>query len=609
VIGRIIEALGVGSDAQEVDEMDTRSGRLSTVVGSVLAIGLTLAACAAPPGRGVGSQPASIVLSLANGNDGYDLLQQFADGAATATGGTVTIEVKQRVHGGDPAYESAIIDDVAAGTYDLGWVAPRPWHAKGVTSFDALMAPFLVDSHALQRAVLESDLQQEMLAGLEGTGLVGLGILPGPLRRVATAADGFRAPGDLRGKVVGIQDADIAARTFEALGASTKNLPSGGTLDGADAVEQQLGSMVGNRYHQALPHVTVDLALWPRSVILFANKARFDSLSAEQQTALRGVATQLLGSTIAKEEAEDTLAVAQLCADGANIVIAGTDAAAALQTAVRPVYVELEKDATTAAMLKRIAEMKAGIPTATSTTACPSQPASPGSQTAGGFPEGTYEARLSCDELEAYWADHPELTVEDRFPCPVVMGFTLKDDKWVETDGHPWPFSFFGDHVQLDYFTMRWSWDGTQVTFSEISGGEPGDGQAWTTQPFVKLDDPTTPVVGFPDGEYRAQISGEEMQAFWESHDVPIDLRSPCPCTSEFTLRDGVWRGGDGSLWEASFFGDKVTVTDREGSFTVRWRYDPQLEEVTFLDVEGRDDEEKGLETFFMVKPFDRVGP
>ena len=189
--------------------MDTRYGRLSIVVASVLAIGLVVGACAAPPGRGVGSQPASILLSLANGNDGYDLLQQFADRAAAATGGTVTIDVKQRVHGGDPAYESAIIDDVAAGTYDLGWVAPRPWHAKGVTSFDALMAPFLVDSHALQRAVLESELEQEMLAGLEGTGLVGLGILPGPMRRVATAEGGFRTaerPSRQGGRDPGLRD-------------------------------------------------------------------------------------------------------------------------------------------------------------------------------------------------------------------------------------------------------------------------------------------------------------------------------------------------------------------------------------------------------------------
>ena len=114
-------------------------------------------------------------------------LEPFAEAVATSTGGTVTIQFEDEVHAGETAYESAIIDDVAAGSFDLGWVAPRPWHAKGVTTFDALMAPFLVDSYALQRAVLESDLEREMLAGLDGTGLVGLGILPGPMRRVAMA--------------------------------------------------------------------------------------------------------------------------------------------------------------------------------------------------------------------------------------------------------------------------------------------------------------------------------------------------------------------------------------------------------------------------------------
>ena len=375
--------------------------------------------------------------------------------------------------------------------------------------------------------------------------------------------------------------------TFEALGATTKSLPSGSALGRADAVEQQLGSVVGNRYHQDLPHVTVDLALWPRPVILFANKARFDSLSREQQTALRGVAKQLMASTTAAVEAEDASAVAELCADGADIVVAGDDAAAALLTAVKPVYDELEKDPGTASMLKRIGEMKAGIPTAASTTSCPSPSPSSAPQTAGGFPEGTYEARLSCEELQAYWADHPELELKDRFPCPVVMGFTLKDNTFVENYGERWKFSFFGDHIQLGNFTLRWSWDGKQLTFSEIEGGEPGDEQAWTTQPFVKLADPTTPVVGFPDGTYRAQISADEMKAYWEGHDVPIDLRVPCPCAREFTLRDGVWTGDDGSLWEPSFFGDKLTLTDRDGSFTLRWKFDPWLEEVTFLDVDA----------------------
>ena len=206
--------------------MGTRYGRRTTVA-SLLAAGLIVTGCAAPAGRGVGSQPASIVLTLANGNHDHEALQPFAEAIATATDGTVTIRFEDAAHEGETAYESAIIDDVVAGTYDMAWVAPRPWHARGVTSFDALTAPFLVDSYALQRAVLESDLEQEMLAGLDGTGLVGLGILPGPLRHVATAEGSFRSAADLRGKVVGIQESEIAEKTFEAMGASTKAIPSG----------------------------------------------------------------------------------------------------------------------------------------------------------------------------------------------------------------------------------------------------------------------------------------------------------------------------------------------------------------------------------------------
>ena len=162
--------------------------------------------------------------------------------------------------------------------------------------------------------------------------------------------------------------------------------------------------------------------------------------------------------------------------------------------------------------------------------------------------------------------------------------------------------------MQLGNFTMRWSWDGERLTFSEIVGGDPGDAQAWTTKPFVKLEQPSTPAVGFPDGTYRAQISAEEMETFWEAHDVPVGLREPCPCDREFTLRDGVWTGEDGSLWEPSFFGDKLTLADPEGAFTLRWRFDPQVEEVTIVEVDaGGGDEEAHLESVFMVKPFDLV--
>ena len=114
--------------------------------------------------------------------------------------------------------------------------------------------------------------------------------------------------------------------------------------------------------------------------------------------------------------------------------------------------------------------MKAGIPRRHSTTTCPSPSPHPPRRPLEGSRRAPTKPGLSCDELEAYWAAHPDLPIEDRFPCPVVMGFTLKDDTFVENYGERWKFSFFGDHIQLGNFTLRWSWDGKQLTFSEIQG-------------------------------------------------------------------------------------------------------------------------------------------
>jgi TRAP-type C4-dicarboxylate transport system substrate-binding protein len=460
--------------------------RRTRLVGTLLAMLIVGGAC----GRGVGSQPEAVALTFANANHGHQFLQPFADAVARETDGTVTIHFEDEVRAGEVDVESILIDDVTEGTYDLGWVAPRPWHDRGVTAFDALIAPFLIDSHAVQAAVLESEIPNEMLAKLDGTGLVGLGIAAGPLRRIATDDVPLDVPGSLEGKVVAINDAAIARMTFEALGATTLLLPSGGgEVQDADAVEQQLASILGNRYHRVLPRFAVDLAFWPRPVILIANESRFSALSGEQQTGLREAADSFASGAGPAAEAEDAQAVEALCSDDAELVVAGAESRTAMLAAVESVYAGLAKDRTTAGMIHRIEEIKAGIP-------APPVPS-----------------------------------------CPMAS----------------------------------------------TSSGEP--------------------TVGFPDGTYIARITPEEMRASLEKHGLPADAGETCPCEHQLGLEDGIWTGGDGSRWTASFFGDRLTLEDPEGQINLRWRFDPGSEEVTFFDVEGGPD----LQVYFTTKAFDRV--
>ena len=127
------------------------------------------------------------------------------------------------VHGHDegPDYEASTIREMRRGRADLAFAASRAWDEFGVDSLRALHAPLLIDSYELQERVLESELVDPMLEELQPLGLVGIGILPGPIRRPLGAAHRLAAPRDFRGLTIGTQqsrvaDADRCARSARA---------------------------------------------------------------------------------------------------------------------------------------------------------------------------------------------------------------------------------------------------------------------------------------------------------------------------------------------------------------------------------------------------------
>lgn len=576
------------------------NARLWMVLALALTVAVVAGACAPVP-RGIGSQPATVELTFANGLDGHTELQALADTVQRASGGSMQISFKDMANRDRPDTEPATLDDVVAGRYDMAWVAQRPWPARGVKAFDALVAPSLIDTYALEGAVLGDPIVDEMLAAVQGSGVVGLGIIPGPIRYAASKDEALLTPGGYGGRTVAIDDTAVGEDAIRALGGTPTAIPPSHTLDGADAVVQQLGSIVGNRYHHEMPFVS-GLALWPRPVIVIIGKPRYDSLSDEQRTWLRQGIDAVIADQLRALPNADSDAIGRLCDDGATIASPDAEQIAAFEAAFEPVIDRLDADALTARAVARIRELKAALPLATALTACDVAASSePPGTTGAGFPDGTYEAPASCEELQAFWQSH-ETPSDDRIPCPIVLGFTLKDGKWTENYGEQWTYAFFGDHVKLGDFTLRWAYDGTGVTFSDIQGGNPDDASVWTLKQFRRIADAApSPQVGFPDGTYQMAISAEEMQAWWAANDVPLDERQACPCSGGFTLKDGVWTGSDGSNWDYSFFGDKLTLADQFGSFTLRWSWDGKA--VSFSDMVGGG---WGERAGFTVKPWVR---
>jgi hypothetical protein len=102
---------------------------------------------------------------------------------ARRSDGRVRIRVLDNFGGEGPDVEQRLLDEVAAGKADLGSVGTRVLDTVGVHTFEALTAPFLIDSYPLQRAVFASGLPDTMLPALGDAGVTGLAVVAGGLRR------------------------------------------------------------------------------------------------------------------------------------------------------------------------------------------------------------------------------------------------------------------------------------------------------------------------------------------------------------------------------------------------------------------------------------------
>jgi TRAP-type C4-dicarboxylate transport system substrate-binding protein len=123
------------------------------------------------------------VLTLADGEGDTSNAQPFAGAVSSLSHGSLQIKIEGAWRPSDPSYSADLIKDVQAGKADLGVAASRAFDTVGISSFQALQAPFLIDNYLLERKVMDSAIPGSMLQELRPHGLVGLAVLPGPLWR------------------------------------------------------------------------------------------------------------------------------------------------------------------------------------------------------------------------------------------------------------------------------------------------------------------------------------------------------------------------------------------------------------------------------------------
>jgi TRAP-type C4-dicarboxylate transport system substrate-binding protein len=490
-----------GTNKRRCTTMQTRRFTTYALAAALAALATTLAACSGSSGDKAGGaeKQEPVVLRFASiTGDIQPQLKVFADEVARRSDQTLRIEFVPEWRGGDPDFERGTIEDVKAGKVDIAWVGARVFDRLGVRSFQALLAPLLVDSYELEGRVFESGIPRSMLDDVGELGVVEIGVLPGQIQRLLGVDHPFLRSSDFDGQMIGGAENELAIRTFQALGAMLEALPVGGSLEGLDAAVLQLEAIWNNRYNKHAKYVAANVNLWPRPLVIFAGKEAFESLTAKHQAVLRDAATAAVPGALAAARAEDENAALQLCRRGLTFALASEGELAALRTALQPLYTELRADPETRSKLDAITKLKSEVAAKADAPACTStEPPA----TASRIPDGTYETTVTE-------ADYRKAGVSEEVGAnPGVFRMILDAGEWTfigpirdgkllgADEGEKGSYTVYRDEIVVEnsvgeqVVAARWSLKDGSLTFTDIDccGGNAGALTViWASHPWVK---------------------------------------------------------------------------------------------------------------------------
>jgi TRAP-type C4-dicarboxylate transport system substrate-binding protein len=405
--------------------------KLLVTVAFAAAVAVVAGGCSGDGAVGdkAGGTGEPVVLRMANTAGDLEvvpLIKDFVSQVKERSAGNVRIEVVHRWGDFAADAEQQVVRAVAAGKVDLGWSGTRVFDTMGVTSFQALQAPMLIDSYALQQAVVASDIPGQMMEGLNKVGVRGLGILADGLRKPIAVKHPMLGVADWRGITFGTYRSQGQAQAIRALGATPMQVfgtardqaLKDGTIQGFE-LSISFYSHLGLGLTQRAPYVTANVNLWPQMDVLLANPGRLAALTKQQRGWLQQAAQDTAGRSAALAD-RDTQSLNNTCQLGARFANASQADLASLRKAFVPVYASLMQDPQTKAFIQRIQALKRSTPVgvplvipAGCTGKAPAQPAA----SQGAAPadlNGTYRYVITKEEArkagDPEWDKNPTIT-------------------------------------------------------------------------------------------------------------------------------------------------------------------------------------------------------
>jgi TRAP-type transport system periplasmic protein len=487
---------------------ETTKRVLASVLVTVL-VGILAAGCSLDGGgdkAGGSSEP--VVLRLAAAEDAEqpesERARYFASRVSELSDGSVRVRIVYDAGGEEnTGYETRLANMVRQGKFELGWIGARAWDRSGITSFQALQAPFLVTDHTLLGRIATGPLALRMLEGLSAHGLVGLALVPDRLRYPVGARHALASPGAFAGARVRVPPSRATDALMRALGATPVHL-RGEALTAAlekgkiDGSEVSLGT---NSAEEGENFLTWNVILFPKALTLFAARGAYERLDEDQRAIIAKAARQTAAYAAAHPFSERAL-MRNFCGGGRPVtaVAASRKDLAALKRAARRVYTELERDPRTKAMIAAIRDLKATMPAASIASPprnCAHEaPTSKGRALSPSTLNGTYRWRLTEEGARRVGASPDEEDIGS------VVTMTLRDGGWQlgEDDFSSGAYSIRGNRLVFDWpsaaavltFTFKRD-DSGSLAVKPVLPMDRGDQFVWGSAPWRRVGPPVRP--------------------------------------------------------------------------------------------------------------------
>jgi len=221
-----------------------------------------------------------------------DLAKFFAEQVTKRTNGEVTVKIFPQ---GQLGNDQQMITGTRSGIIDI--------EMSGLNNFDGLMPevgglflPYIFTSRQHAYTVLDSEVGQGVLAGMEKFGLKGLGFPENGYRNITNSRKPIRTPEDVVGLKIRTNNSAALNEMFTILKANPQPLPVSELYTAletgvVDAQEHPINITHSFRYDEVQDFLSLTEHSYSMLVMVM-NLKKFNSLTPEQQKVVQEVATE-----------------------------------------------------------------------------------------------------------------------------------------------------------------------------------------------------------------------------------------------------------------------------------------------------------------------------